>query len=292
MSLTLKNLKEVWRNEFLPSIREEIRKVTEPIEARITELNAKIENIHHDLDPLKASIGDLTKKLKEIETSQQFISSQYDAVVTKVQEVKKQNKDTDNWIQQADKYMDGLSKDNYNIGAKLDELEQYTRRDCLEITGIPIVLDDNPSQLVREMSEAIGVQLAENDISVAHRLPPTKKVKDRLIVKFTRREKRDEVYKKRRQLKSKRTKDLPTVARQPKSSVISQKAEIHINESLTPYRRRLFGRLLEYKRSHNYKYIWTTNGKLMLRESDSSSIQCFVSHEQFDEFLNQQADAQ
>ena len=173
MSLTLKNLKEVWKNEFLPTIREEIRKVMEPIEARITELNAKIENIH-DLDPLKASIGDLTKKLKEIETSQQFISRQYDAVVTKVQEVKKQNKDTDNWIQQADKYMDGVSKDNYNIGAKLDELEQYTRRDCLEITGIPIVLDDNPSQLVREMSEAIGVQFAENDISVAHCLPPTK----------------------------------------------------------------------------------------------------------------------
>ena len=40
-----------------------------------------------------------------------------------------------------------------------------------------------------------------NDISIAHRLPPTKKVKDRLIVKFTRREKRDEMYRKRKNLK-------------------------------------------------------------------------------------------
>ena len=121
--------------------------------------------------------------------------------------------------------MSDLIKDSYDLEAKLDELEQYTRRDCLEITGIPIVPNDNPALLVREMSEVI---------SVAHRLPSTKKVKDRLIVKFTRREKRDEVYKKRKNLKSKQTKDLPSVARQPESPTISHKAEIHINESLTP----------------------------------------------------------
>ena len=91
----------------------------------------------------------------------------------------------------------------------MDELEQYARGDCLEITGIPIVPNDNPTLLVKEMSEIMGVNLSPNDISIAHRLPPTKKVKDRLIVKFTRREKRDEIYSNRKRLKSKRTKDLP-----------------------------------------------------------------------------------
>ena len=57
---------------------------------------------------------------------------------------------------------------------------------------------------MKEMSEIMRVNLNENDISIAHRLPPTKKVKDRLIVKFTRREKRDEIYSKRKNLKSKR----------------------------------------------------------------------------------------
>ena len=41
--------------------------------------------------------------------------------------------------------MSDLSKDSYDLEAKLDELEQYTRRDCLEITGIPIVPNDNPA---------------------------------------------------------------------------------------------------------------------------------------------------
>ena len=63
---------------------------------------------------------------------------------------------------------------------KLDELEQYIRRDCLEITGIPIVPNDNPVLLVPDMSEVMGVQLHVdlNDISIAHHLPLMKKVKD------------------------------------------------------------------------------------------------------------------
>ena len=86
------------------------------------------------------------------------------------------------------------------------------------------------------MSEIMGANLNENDMSIAHRLPATKKVKDRLIVKFTRREKRDEIYSKRKNLKSKRTKDLPSVVCEPESAVVSHKAQIHVNESLTPYR--------------------------------------------------------
>lgn len=113
-------------------------------------------------------------------------------------------------VQQIEQDIDNLNNNGFDIEVKLDELEQYTRRDCLEITGIPIVPNDNPVLLVREMSEVMGVDLDVNDISIAHRLPPTKKVKDRLIVKFTRREKRDEIYRKRKNLKSKRTKDLPS----------------------------------------------------------------------------------
>ena len=84
------------------------------------------------------------------------------------------------------------------------------------------------------MSEIMGVNLNENDILIAHRLPRTKKVKDQLIVKFTRREKRDEIYSKRKNLKSKRTKDLPSVVCEPGSAVVSHNAHFRVNESLTP----------------------------------------------------------
>ena len=140
---------------------------------------------------------------------------------------------------------------------------------------------------MKEKSEIMGVNLNENDILIAHRLPPTKKVKDRLIVTFTRREKREEIYSKRKNLKSKRTKDLPSVVCEPESAVVSHKVQIHDSQSLTPYRKRLLGRILEFKRDHNYKFIWTANGKIILRKTESSTTKCFVTHEEFEDFLDE-----
>ena len=91
-----------------------------------------------------------------------------------------------------------LGNDGFNVQVRLDELEQDAQRDCLKTTRILVVPNDSPGLLAKEMSDIMGVNLSENDISIAHRLPPTKKVKDRLIVKFTRREKREEIYNKRK----------------------------------------------------------------------------------------------
>ena len=56
-------------------------------------------------------------------------------------------------------------------------------------------------------------QYQRNLISTAHRLPNTKKVKDRIIVKFVHRDTRERIYRKRGNLAGKSTKDLPSVAR-------------------------------------------------------------------------------
>ena len=106
--------------------------------------------------------------------------------------VKEHNEGVKRQIKEIEEEINKLGNDGFNVEVKLDELQQYARRDCLEITGIPVVPNESPALLVKEMSEIMGVSLNENDISIAHRLPPPKKGKDRLIVKFTRREKKDE----------------------------------------------------------------------------------------------------
>ena len=235
---------------------------------------------------LKEDLATLRKRFDDIEASQSFLSTKYDTVLATIQGVKMQAETTERRIKGIEADVEKGRDESYDLVIRLDELEQYSRRDSLEITGIPIVPNDDPAKLVVEMASLVDVQLDESDISVAHRLPPTKKVQDRLIVKFARRTKRDEIYKKRGKLRTKRTKDLPTVRAQPESSAISHKAAIHVNESLTPYRKRLFGRILEFKRDNNYKYLWTANGRIMLRETDTSRALCFVTYETFEEYLD------
>lgn len=79
-----------------------------------------------------------------------------------------------------------------------------------------------------------------DDISTAHRLPDMKKVKNRIIVKFIQHDKRKEMYKNRRKLIGKNTSALQLVREEIGKSIPSG-SKIHINESLTAYRKRLFG---------------------------------------------------
>ena len=102
----------------------------------------------------------------------------------KIQELEKSRKDLLNTTS-------NLEDSMYGNEIAIDDVQQYLRRDCLEVVGIPRVPQDNPIQLVQEVGSLIDVDIGVNDISTAHRLPDTKKVKNRIIVKFVRRDKRE-----------------------------------------------------------------------------------------------------
>ena len=53
-----------------------------------------------------------------------------------------------------------------------NDLEQYTRRECVEIRGVPQKPDESTNTIVKEVGKAVGVEIADIDISVSHRLPP------------------------------------------------------------------------------------------------------------------------
>ena len=89
----------------------------------------------------------------------------------------------------------------YRVECALDETQQYLRRDCLEINGVPISSYKNPNQLVKQVRSLAGVEIDDRHIAAAHRLPAdSKNVKNRLIVKFIQRGTREELYKNRKNL--------------------------------------------------------------------------------------------
>ena len=92
----------------------------------------------------------------ELEKSRIFISST-------IKDLKEHNEGVRGQIQQIEENISNLGSNDYRVEVKLDELEQYARRDCLEITGIPVVPNDDLALLVRETSD-----LDVNDISIAH----------------------------------------------------------------------------------------------------------------------------
>ena len=62
-----------------------------------------------------------------------------------------------------------LSSQGEKEATKLDDVEQYTRRQNLKIVGIP-VQDENTKAIVQEAAKLFKVTITASDISTSHRL--------------------------------------------------------------------------------------------------------------------------
>ena len=252
-------------------------------ESILVELKTEIRaQISAQLIELKDAMKEITSRLNKHEESLGFLSAKYDSILASIQ--------TTNQVCQANQHNIYLNAERLQaiedtldeMDANIDEIQQYLRRNQLEITGVPVTPSENPNKIIAEIASQVGVSIEKNDISVAHRLPDTKKVKDRIIVAFVCQDNHDELYYNRSKMAGKRSNCLSST----QSS--SQINKLYINESLTAKRKKLFGKIHNFKKDYGYKHLWTQYGKILLRETDSSKTHAFTSLRQWEEFQDSQ----
>jgi len=150
-----------------------------------------------------------------------------------------------------------------------NEQEQYLRRECLEIQGIPLSPKDSQhiedtNKIVIKVGELMGVQIEAEDISISHCLPISSKYTGKrcfpaIFVEFVRCTK-EAYYRKRKELHAFTTKDLG----------FEEENHICINESLTERNKELFNATFKVKKDCSYDFIWTSNGKIFLQDNKDS----------------------
>ena len=157
-------------------------------------------------------------------------------------------------------------------------LKQYLRRDLLEIHGVPVLEGEDTNGIVKQVTQLLNsdLELNESDISISHRLPANEGSISPIIVKFTRRDKRDRIYSLKRNLSTKSALDFG----------FRQESRLFINESLTQKCRELLKEVKSFKRNKHFKFVWTKQGKVFLRkdEDPSSRVYAFSTKEGFEEF--------
>jgi regulator of replication initiation timing len=227
-----------------------------------TEILAKLEEFSSKFE-----------KINTMETSLELLSSKYDELLKTCNSLKKEV----NSLKIENKSLKAeivASKEKITLNANdINDLEQYSRRDCLEIRGIPQYKDEDTDDLVKKVGELIDVNLRYDDISVSHRLSNGIQTRDdgvqikrvpSIIVKFTKRSDRDEFYQARKHLKGKTTRDMG-FTRQPSQP-------IYISESLTRKNKDIFNTCLKAKKEFGFKFIWTNYGKTCLRKNSDSPV--------------------
>ncbi|CAB4040865.1 Hypothetical predicted protein, partial [Paramuricea clavata] len=171
------------------------------------------------LKPVLTNINDVRGKLDEVIHSMDFLSSQYDVIEQKFTKSEEVIKETN---QENQRLKNEVSRLTIKVQEQRDianDLEQYIRRDCLEIKGIPQREGENTDSLVMHLANELGVDVKDEDIS--HRLPTSYSTRQNqdpmIIVKFTGRNIRDRFYQSRKGLRGKATRNfgLSKVAENP-----------------------------------------------------------------------------
>lgn len=203
--------------------------------------------------------------LDEIKQSQDFLSAKFDDLAASVNELRVENESLRPRNAQLTEQVKNLELKTHASENEIEDLKQYIRRDMLEIHGVPVTEDENTNVIIHNVVKLVDHSMAfeQNEISISHRLPSRRGQIPPIIVKFVRREVRDKIYKSRRSLISKTSADL----------CYHEQSRIFINESLTYQARQLLKSVKAFKRENNYRFVWTNNGKVLLKKDSTPSSQ-------------------
>lgn len=148
---------------------------------------------------------------------------------------------------------------------EVDEINQYSRRNNLLISGVPESPQENLDQLFTKLAGRLDSSFDPRDIDVIHRLPQSmaSNKPSPIVVRLARRSKKN---------------FLLTVAKKKNNWFNSShlglpgQSPIFVNEHLTPKRAALLRKARQVKIKLKFKFLWTREGKIFLRKDEESML--------------------
>ena len=200
------------------------------------------DSINFDAAGSETQLGSSEKKINELINSNQAKTTKLDEELTKLK----------NNLTLKDKAIAGLEDDNYRLSQKVDDLEQYTRRNNARIYGVAEQPEENSDNLAFDFFKSeLNVDIASNNISRSHRVSKKSGVEPRpIIVQFTKHNSKVTVMSRRRVLKE-------------------RKRPFNLPEDLTINRRDDLNKDIE---GGIVSKVWTVDGVISFRPSGDSSV--------------------
>jgi len=236
---------------------------------------------------LKSEMAPVLEKLKRLETNFEELSASYSFISKQYDELVKQCKSANEKIASLNKTVKEMKKDVesnkfslFEVDDEIEEMAQYMRRDCLEISGVKPNANFSSEAIVVSIAKALDLDINESDISIAHPLPTyNSEALAKIIVKFTRRNVRNALYGKRKALAELKPSQRPDL----NGFIVGE--NIYISESLTERRKKLYGAVNRFRKSIKWKFIWSQNGRIYIRKDKTAKeLRAFDHERDLDEF--------
>ena len=134
----------------------------------ILNLTSKVDTLVGNNKTVQNELEDIKRAIGATDESMQAMN---DKLSSLKEDIKKQEERSGNLPTE----VKWLSKELDINRLKLDEVEQYTRKNYLEIHGVPADVDSSCEEIVLALAEKVEVDLRSTDIEITHRLQPRRR---------------------------------------------------------------------------------------------------------------------
>lgn len=225
------------------------------------------------------TINDVMSELREVKHAINFLSNQYDDLMTKVSAIADENKTIRSENEQ-------IKNDNININNDLDTVKQFindAKQSQLSnnaiLFGMPIL--QNVSDVKNQFEKIIEKLETGTDIKGIGVTDIYQKKANEgnhnapIVIKF------ENQLKKTKLIQLLKTSKITT-----RDIGLSNNKQIRITDQLTQHNQQLLSAAKQL-RSNNYKFIWYNHGRVMVRKDVGTQITSIVSMHQIDALMSQ-----
>ena len=138
-----------------------MEKVVEMLKRQENNMNKRLDMLENKLDSFKLeiskSIKGLEERVKVVEKLAEFIANQYESQKKTANNLLKKQSSLSEENEQLKKEIKALRLDQEKQKYALNDLEQYGRRECVEISGIPPLDGEDVEAITIAIGKEIGV---------------------------------------------------------------------------------------------------------------------------------------
>ena len=218
----------------------EIKKLLIDIQTSVASVITENQAIRKEIENIKSSVKVNGDELKDLKEALKKTKDENKALKSSVDALNIQLKTAKEKLQAQKKGCDQLWEN-------LDHLEQYSRKNSLEIYGVPQDAYTSTESVVVKVAEALNVTVEPEEIEISHKINQGKNI----LVKFCSHKTKSKIYKERTKLKHVKIRDIfpdyPSTARN----------RIFINENSTAFRRSLVEAANRRRKDGVLTSVWT-----------------------------------
>jgi len=229
----------------------------------LTEIKSDIALLKRDqqeLLQLQKEISVLKQEQIEFKHSVEHFSSQFDEFTTSIQSFKTALSK----INGLEAKVAALHNENSGLRTQLNDLQQYTRKNNVEISGVPEQKNEQIKDIIMKIGEVVGCTIADSDMDVCHRVAHMNngnKNSKSIIVRFQSRNKKQDFLSASKRYRNLNSSEL---------GFVGNVCGVYVNEHLTLENKKLFKSAREFSRENNFKYCWVRDCRIYVKRSDES----------------------